>query len=230
MKPTWFIFISFLFKSFIGLSQCTCPVVPFPSAPMPGDCNPVSLTEGIVSTATNSANVDFTFDTFGKIQGGISLSGSTLLRLNVPAKVLGGPCKWGLYMYVDNGNSTGGLDYDGVPTPVSKWRTLASYGVGGNRPDLDLLEVKVYNWCGTPCNTGIPQFFNPTDLSCIPIIHDVVTNVAGPCIPNVNGAGSYITNYNEFSFTVDYRIYPNFALSLRPGQYTVKIHFYLVEE
>jgi hypothetical protein len=229
MKITWFIFLSLLLHSYSGLAQCTCPVVPFPSSPMPGGCEAVAMDMGIVSTASNTQNVDFTFDTFGKIKGGITISGSTLLRLKVPAKVILGvpqPCHWGLYMYIDNG---------GGATPANEWQSNTIYGTSGTKPHLDLMEVKVYNWCGTPCNTGTPQNFAASNLACIPIVHDVVTNIAGSCIPNVNGPGSYITNYNEYSFTVDYKIVPlpeppAMPLSLRPGQYTITIHFYLVEE
>lgn len=162
-------------------------------------------------------NVDFTFDNFSKYNGGITASGSTLLRLKVlPNDTL---CKWILRMYIDN---------NGAPTPINEWETSASYGVSGIKPTLDLIQVKVYNGCNTPINSGFYQNFTPSTGSFIDIINSVALVSAGSCITNVNGAGSYLTNYNEYSFTIDYRIKPSFAYI--PGMYQFNIRFCLVEE
>ncbi|HET6226138.1 MAG TPA: hypothetical protein VFF27_07645, partial [Bacteroidia bacterium] len=152
-----------------------------------------------------------------KYNGGISMSGATLLRL----KVLGNDasCKWVLRMYIDN---------NGGATPANEWQTSLPYSTSGAKPTLDLIQVKIYNGCNTPINSGVYQNFMPATGASIDIINDVALNAAGSCSTNVNSAGSYLTNYNEFSFTVDYKIVP--GLNYAAGMYTLNIRFCLVEE
>jgi hypothetical protein len=162
-------------------------------------------------------NLDFTFDNFSKYNGGVTFSGATLLRLKVlPNDV---SCKWVLRMYIEN---------NGGGTPNNEWETSFPYTASGLKPTLDLLQVKVYNGCNTPISSGIYQNFAAANWAPIDIINDAALNAAGSCVTNVNGAGSYLTNYNEYSFTVDYRIVP--GLSYAAGMYTLNIHFCLVEE
>jgi hypothetical protein len=198
--------IFFIFNTLTSFSQCG----PAGSA----HCQGIPFSEMIRSTP---GNLDFTFDNFSKYNGGVTFSGATLLRL----KVLGNDasCKWVLRMYIDN---NGGM------TPINEWETSFPYSTSGAKPTLDLIQVKIYNGCNTPINSGIYQNFTPTTGSSIDIINDVALNIAGSCVPNVNGAGSYLTNYNEYSFTVDYRIVP--GLTYAAGLYTLNIHFCLVEE
>lgn len=197
--------IYFIFNSFASFSQCGPPAT--------AHCQGIPFSELIRSTPLN---VDFTFDNFSKYNGGITMSGATLLRL----KVLGNDasCKWVLRMYIDNNGTI----------PNTDWETSLAYGSSGATPTLDLIQVKVYNGCQTPINNGVYQNFSPLDGDHIDIINDVALNVAGSCGPNVNGEGSYLTNYNEYSFTVDYRIVP--GLSYMAGLYTLNIRFCLVEE
>jgi hypothetical protein len=122
-------------------------------------------------------------------------------------------------MYIDN---------NGAPTPLNEWETSLPYSTSGAKPTLDLIQVKIYNGCNTPINSGVYQNFMPANGAFIDIINDVALNVAGSCTTNVNGAGSYLTNYNEYSFTVDYRIVP--GLTHAAGMYTLNIRFCLVEE
>ncbi len=182
--------------------------------PASAHCQGIPFSELIRST---SGNIDFTFDNFSKYNGGITFSGATLLRLKVLANDIS--CKWVLRMYIDN---------NGGGTPVNEWETSFPYGISGSKPTLDLIQVKIYNGCNTPINSGLYQNFVPANGAFIDIINDVSLNAAGSCSTNVNGAGSYLTNYNEYSFTVDYRIVP--GLSYAAGLYTLNIHFCLVEE
>ncbi len=196
----------FIFNTSNSFSQC--------GSPASAHCQGIPFSEMIRST---SGNLDFTFDNFSKYNGGVTFSGATLLRLKVlPNDV---SCKWVLKMYIDN---------NGAPTPINEWETSFPYSASGLKPTLDLIQVKVYNGCNTPINSGIYQNFAPATGASIDIINDVTLNAAGSCITNVNGAGSYLTNYNEFSFTVDYRIVP--GLTYAAGMYTLNIHFCLVEE
>lgn len=198
--------IFFIFNSQLSFSQCGPPAT--------ANCQGIPFSELIRSTP---GNIDFTFDNFSKYNGGVTISGATLLRL----KVLGNnaSCKWVLRMYIDN---------NGAPTPANEWETSLPYSTSGDKPTLDLIQVKIYNGCNTPINSGVYQNFAPATGAFIDIINDVALNVAGSCTTNVNGAGSYLTNYNEFSFTVDYRIVP--GLTYAAGMYTLNIRFCLVEE
>ena len=197
----------FIFSAFFSYSQCGPP----PAA----NCQGIPSSELIRSTP---ANESFTFDTFSKYNGGITISGSTLLRLKVLPN--NGACKWILRMYVDN---------NGGATPVNEWEAITpSYGTSGVIPTLDLIDVKVYNGCGTPINSGVYQNFAPITGSSIDIINNIALIPAGSCAGlNVNGAGTYLTNYNEFNFTIDYRIVP--GLTYTPGMYQLILKFCLVE-
>lgn len=172
--------------------------------------------EFIMST---SGNVDFEFDDMRKFINGITKSGSTQLRLKVN-ELIAGSCKWKLMMYIDNNGHL----------PNNEWEPLSVYGTSGNNPELNLIQVKVYNGCGTPVSSGVYQVFSGNVqydiLDIIPPL--AVRNMPAPCDGTlVNGPGNYLTDYNEYSFTVDYRLTPGYAL--QSGAYQIKINFCLVE-
>ncbi|MGQ9846723.1 MAG: hypothetical protein ACUVQP_04370 [Bacteroidales bacterium] len=164
-------------------------------------------------------NIDFTFSDIQKYISGITYSGSTQLRLTID-EIVPGACKWKLMMYIDNNNHL----------PANEWEPLVTYGSSGNIPELDLIQVKVYNGCGTPYLSGVYRIFeNNNQYDTLNIIPELpVRNLPGSCDgTEVNSPGSYLTDYNEFSFTIDYRIIPGFQH--RPGIYQISIHFCLVE-
>lgn len=167
---------------------------------------------------STSGNIDFVFDDMRDYITGITQSGKTQLRLKVDETVAGS-CRWRLIMYIDNN----------MHMPNNEWETLVNYGTGGNNPELDLIEVKVYNGCGTPVNSGVFQIFaNNVQYDILDIIPLGPRIMPAPCDGSqVNGPGSYLTDYNEYSFTIDYRIKPGYLL--RSGAYQIKIHFCLVE-
>lgn len=172
--------------------------------------------EFIMSTP---GNVDFEFDDMRKYINGITHSGSTRLRLKVD-ELVAGSCKWKLMMYIDNNGHS----------PNDEWEPLVTYGSSGNNPELILIQVKVYNGCGTPLANGIFQVFsNNVQYDILDIIPQLaVQNNPAPCDgTHVNGPGSYLTDYNEYNFTIDYRIMPGYEL--KSGAYQIKIHFCLVE-
>ncbi|HNQ13564.1 MAG TPA: hypothetical protein PKM16_10190 [Bacteroidia bacterium] len=202
--------LMFLLHASVSTAQ-TC------GAPITANCNPYPDNEMLIA----SNNTEFIFDSFTDYLGGITLSGSTTLRLKVDSGNVN--CKWKLAMIIDN-NPGGG-------TPATDWETLNTYGSSGTVPTLDAIEVKVYNGCNTPINNNVYQTFFPAlNGSNIDIINDVMLNTAStPCVPGVqvNSLGSYITNYNEFTFQIDYRVKPGFVFN--PGIYALKISFCLVE-
>jgi hypothetical protein len=172
-------------------------------------------------------NVDFVFDSFREYEGGIDQYGSTILKLKVsnnPALI----CKWKLYVVISN-------NLWGVATD---WNTRATYGSGSaaNNPPLDLLKLRITNNCNTPDQTiwntwktfGVfPASAVSGDL--IYIIDDPIDlNLPGSCSGiQVNSAGSYLTDYSEYTFNIDYSIKPGF--SFIPGFYDLKLTFYIAE-
>lgn len=122
-------------------------------------------------------------------------------------------------MIVENG---------GVATPVDEWEELLQYGSGsGDNPPISALEVRVRNTCSTSPIDGVFQSFS-TDGDLINIIEPLLpVTPAGSCALNVNGAGSYLTNYDEFNFAVDIRVTPSF--NYNPGIYQLNVRFHLEE-
>jgi hypothetical protein len=180
-------------------------------------CDAVSVSMPTVS------NVDFTFDTFAKYIGGVTQNGATQIRVNVSNNVTLDPdCRWALSAIVDNNPFSG--------TPANEWESLVNYTSSGTPPALDMLEIRVRNACNTSL-TG-PGFVsllnNHGDAINIIDFNGGVTIPAGSCVTNVNGPGSYLTNYNEYNFTIDYRITP--GLSLRSGIYQISLKFLIIEE
>lgn len=171
-------------------------------------------------------NKEFYFDNFSKYNGGITLNGSTILKIKVAAITpTTTTCQWKLVMIVSNGGS---------PAPVSEWETLSNYGSSSaaSKPSLDLLGVRVSNGCNTPQNSGIWQFFAPADGSPIEIINPATLQAPGAstgCGTQTNGVGTYLgVDYNEYTFTIDYRMNP--GVSYQPGRYELFIKFCLVEK
>ena len=214
----FFYFFSFLLITNFGIAQCTSPTT--------FNCDPNHANSAIIMDT--QPNKEFYFDTFGKYNGGLTYNGSTILKVKVASNPSPpGNCQWKLVMIVSNGGS--------LVTPVSsEWETLASYGSGStsSKPTLDHILVRVSNGCGTPQNSGVWQQFNPADGDQIEIINPNFLSPAGAstaCGVETNGVGSYLgVDYNEYSFTVDYRIVP--LLEHTPGRYELSIKFCLVEK
>ncbi len=180
-------------------------------------CDAVSVSMPTVS------NVDFTFDTFAKYIGGITQNGATLIRVNVSNSINFDPdCRWRLSVIVDNNPLAG--------TPPNEWETLTNYTSSGTPPQIDALEIRIRNACNTPLTGAafVNLLSNHADAFDIIDFNGGVTIPAGSCITNVNGPGSYLTNYNEYNFTIDYRITP--GLSLRSGIYQISLKFLIIEE
>lgn len=197
--------------SLLSTAQPICPVSPT------ANCNPVG--GGSVYLMTSAANVDMTFDTFGKYLSGITVNGATLLRLIVTEAVP--DCRWQLHINIDNG---------GV-APINQWEQITTYGnPGPPNPTVNLMQVRVRNACNTSL-TGT-NFVNIANINqTIDVVESPgMNNPPGVGCPgsNVNRPGSYLTNYGEYSFIMDYRVIPNF--SFMPGLYQLTIRYCLTED
>ncbi len=168
---------------------------------------------------STSSNVNFEFSDMQKYVSGITNSNSTQLRLKID-ETTPGQCKWKLMMYIDNNGFL----------PNNEWEPIMYYGTSGTSPELDLIQVKVYNGCGTAINSGTYQIFAANvNYTILDIINDPINrNMPGTCDgTQINGPGSYLTDYNEYNFNIDYRIIPGYLS--RTGVYQIKINFCLVE-
>lgn len=201
------------------------------------DCNPAATQECDINSSVSDlvmsteSNKEFVFDSFAKYAGGITFNGSTILKVKVGDNTsLSGTCKWKLQMIVSNGTSP----------DDTEWETLTSYGSGssGTKPTLDILQVRVDNGCHTPFNAGL--YVTPFTTSLSPGNAANIINTTGTLVVNpapgapcsggmTNGVGTYLgLDYNEFSFTIDYRIKPGF--DYLPGRYEIGIKFCLTED
>ncbi len=177
---------------------------------------------GLVEIDPNSTtNELLTFDSFSKYTGGIQVNSVARIRVRIEDKAIVDPlCSWSLIMTVDN-NPGGG-------TAPTDWERLALYGNGlANNPPITELQIRVRNSCSTSLIDGVYQnFTNNGDI--IDIIAPMLpVTPAGSCANNVNGVGSYLTNYDEFNFDIDIRVIPDFTYN--PGIYQLSVRFHLEE-
>lgn len=177
-------------------------------------CDQVTL------SVTGQTTLDFTFDTFGKYLGGLTQNGATRLKVNVSNSINNNPnCRWNLVVYIENGN--GG-------TPNDEWESLFSQSSSGTPPKVELLQLRITNRCQTP-QTG-NQFFNVPVTVGQPIMvisNTGITIPAGSCTTNVNGPGNSTTNYDEYTFDIDYRLQP--GVGLKSGIYQLRVKYVLTE-
>lgn len=171
-------------------------------------------------SVTSNANVDFSFDSFGEYMAGITQNGSTKLKVAVSNSINNNPsCRWNLVILVENASST---------TAPTEWEQLQSNSTSGTAPQIDMLQLRIRNNCNTSLTGN--QFFNVPTTTGTPIIvisNNGVTTPAGTCTTNVNGPGNTVTNYNEYSFDIDYRIVP--TNGIRSGVYQLKVKYLLTE-
>jgi hypothetical protein len=185
------------------------------------------------------SNLEVVFDSYSDYAGSVVLSGATQLAITAEqlAASLPSQCKWELQMVVDN--STFGAPVAPIVAPApDEWFPDVIYGLGssGPYPQIYELEVRINNACGTPISTVYQNFTN--DFDAITIIDGTVLQAAGSCASGVNGAGSFLTNYSEYTFNIDYKIkldastlfggLPN-PFAYNPGRYKLNVHFCLRE-
>jgi hypothetical protein len=214
MRLSIFLIFCISILSISSYSQCAVPLT----------LNCDGLTSNMLPEPGNTPDVIFYFDNFAKYSGGITIFGSTVLKLKIDESVVGA-CKWKLQMTISNNGWVG---------PVDQWNTLATYGLGdgSGNPTINMLGIRVSNYCQTsPIDNAWQYFTNTTDAPIAIIDPGIgVRNPSGPCggSGEVNGPGSYLgSNYGEYSFYIDYQIIPGF--SFKAGNHQLKLNFCLVE-
>jgi hypothetical protein len=177
---------------------------------------------GSVALVPNSSvNQVVVFDDFTKYNGGVTINSVVRLRITVEDQTVPDPmCSWNLRMFVENNSGAG--------TPVDEWEELTTYGNGNaSNPEISALQIRVRNACATsPIDNTFQNFSTTADILDI-IAPMLPVTPAGSCTQNVNGPGSYLTNYDEFTFDIDIRLNPGFQYN--PGIYNLNIRFRLEE-
>lgn len=183
------------------------------------------VTTGSVYLMASAANIDMTFDSFGKFISGITVNGATLLRLTV-AEVAAPvtPCRWQLHANIDN---------SAFLATNTIWEQIYDYGTPGPPyPTIDKMQIRVRNACNTSLTgAGFANILNTTQSIDIVESPGVSNNpgIPGVCPgTNVNRPGSYLTNYGEYAFAIDYRVLP--TTTFMPGIYQLTIRFCLSED
>lgn len=179
------------------------------------------LCDQVMLMLSSAGNVDFTFDTFGKYIGGITQNGVSQLKVSVSNNLTNNPdCRWNLVIFIDNSSNPA--------TPTDEWELITPHTTSGDMPKINQLQLRVRNRCNTSLTGN--AFFNASVLPGQPIIlisNTGVTTSAGACMTNVNGPGNYQSNYDEYTFDIDYRLAP--GLSLRSGIYQLRLKYLLTE-
>ena len=177
---------------------------------------------GSVALVPNSSvNQVVVFDDFTRYNGGITINSVTRLRIIVEDQTVPDPlCSWSLRMFIENNSGAG--------TPVDEWEELTTYGNGNaGNPELSALQIRVRNTCATSPSDNTFQSFSTTSDVLDIIAQMLPVTPAGSCTQNVNGPGSYLTNFDEFTFDIDIRLNPGFQYN--PGIYNLNIRFRLEE-
>jgi hypothetical protein len=215
----------FIFFSSQFFSQSSWCTVDTPNSPN-------GCTDGqIVDLPQNQSQIEFVFDSFAKWNSGITLYGASILKIIAKQDTVtpsAPSCYWKLRMLIDN-----------IGSNADEWKTDDSYGTGsGNKPNIEMLKLRVDNGCHTPQNTDFQWFQNDQDI--IDIINPGSGLLANNTIicsgaPNseTNGSGTYLgPDYNEFTFTIDYKIVPQVGQipGWAPGRYTLLLKFCLSEQ
>lgn len=172
----------------------------------------------------DQGNSAFVFDNFSSYESGYPRTTIARLRVRVLDKVTpDNLCSWNLTIDLDNNGA-----------PATEWEELSLYGTGiGLNPLLDIVEIRVTNDCLTSLDLSNFVSLNEID-DVLDIIEPIIgaleasdVKSAGSCTKNVNGAGDYINNYDEYTFKIEMRIKP--GMSYNPGKFALSFNFRLEE-
>ena len=180
-----------------------------------------------------SDEIKFSFEDMTDYLSGNGHLSVSAIRLEVKVPECTGNCKWSLRMVIEN--------FMGIappPIPASnldEWYPEVRYSTKPLPvyPQVSKLQVRVTNECQTPINNGIWQNFsdNGDILDIIP--NGILIPVDGPPCSGlgnqVNGAGSYLTAYDQFNFKIDLRVLVKATDNYAPGLYKLNIKFELVD-
>ncbi len=162
----------------------------------------------------SATNVDFTFDTFQKLLGGIFIANA--ITINVEAV----GTQWDLY--VGSVTSTPGV-----------WDNVQYYGTSGNSaPPVDMIKMRVHNTSNTQLVSGFVSLqdmaTSTTDIIGNHNALDAAVNCSDADPTGTNTPGSYTTAPQCYQFRVDLRIVP--GLGYTPGLYSLQIEFIIAPD
>lgn len=208
----WFISLCIiLFVCNVCYTQTNCNVS------LTSNCNPTGA--GSQCVITGEPTINFTFESFGDFLTGGNVFGASILKMIVGENVAPlADCRWRLNVHMDNNG--------GLPT---EWEQVYAYGTNtAPFPNVNILEMRLRNQCNTSL-TGSNYATLATTANNIDVVESPgVSNNSGTCsATNVNRPGSYLNNFGEYSFAIDYRIQP--TLNIQPGIYRLNVKFCITE-
>jgi hypothetical protein len=208
----WFILVCLpLFVYNASHAQTNCNVS------LTSNCNPTGA--GSQCVITGESTINFTFESFGDFLTGGNVFGASILKMIVGENVAPlADCRWRLNVHMDNNG--------GAPTA---WEQVYAYGANTSPlPDVNILEMRLRNQCNTSL-TGSTYATLATTASNIDVVESPgVSNNSGTCSStNVNRPGSYLNNFGEYSFAIDYRLKP--TLNVQPGIYRLNVRYCITE-
>jgi len=181
------------------------------------NCNPTGA--GSQCVITGESTINFTFESFGDFLTGGNVFGASILKMIVGENAAPlADCRWRLNVHMDNNG--------GAPTA---WEQVYAYGANTSPlPDVNILEMRLRNQCNTSL-TGSTYATLATTASNIDVVESPgLSNNSGTCsATNVNRPGSYLNNFGEYSFAIDYRLKP--TLNVQPGIYRLNVRFCITE-
>jgi hypothetical protein len=210
----WFIlFCLLLFVYIASHAQTNCNVS------LTSNCNPTGA--GSQCIISGEPTINFTFESFGDFLTGGNVFGASILKMIVGENVApAADCRWRLNIHMDN-NGGGGS--------ANRWEQVYAYGTNtAPQPSVGILEMRIRNLCNTS-KTGNSYSTLASTADDIAVVESPTeSNEGGLCLgDNVNRPGSYLNNYGEYSFAIDYRIQP--TLNVQPGIYRLNVKFCVTE-
>lgn len=181
------------------------------------NCKPTGAGSQYIVTGENTIN--FTFQSFGDFIVGSNLFGVNILKLAIEENAApAGDCRFRLNVHMDNNGAA-----------ATQWEQVYAYGTSSaSLPTVDILEMRFRNQCNTSLTGSNYVTLGSTATNLDIVESPGVSNNAGTCSgTNVNRPGSYLTNYGEYSFAIDYKLKP--TLNIQPGIYRLNVRFCLTE-
>lgn len=181
------------------------------------NCKPTGAGSQYIVTGENTIN--FTFQSFGDFIVGSNLFGVNILKLAIEENAApAGDCRFRLNVHMDNNGAA-----------ATQWEQVYAYGTSSaSLPTVDILEMRFRNQCNTSLTGSNYVTLGSTATNLDIVESPGISNNAGTCSGiNVNRPGSYLTNYGEYSFAIDYKLKP--TLNIQPGIYRLNVRFCLTE-
>jgi hypothetical protein len=176
-------------------------------------CCSATNAQSVSLESKTSPDLDFTFNSIEKYVNGITIPHALELNINTIG------AEWDLYIGATS------------VTPGA-FNVVNSYSnTGISPPPVSIIQARVYNSSNTP--TSGSGFFPLTDIaSPVYIIgsnaNDATVNCGDANPTGTNAPGSYLSDPECYKLKVDLKLTP--GLIYRPGLYTLRIDFILIED